>query len=144
MFDLNETAEAMIAGFRNMMETLAPDTVGIPICMVDDSWTDSDITALYWEMRKISEEYAPICGGLDKNNKRQNRMTVTSIFVLAGQSNAQWWGTTVALPAGFAPPPACVRHSRMVRSIRWATSIITGRRSDSATCWPRVRPMTRS
>ena len=58
MFDSNETAEEMIEGFRYMMETLAPDTVGIPMCVLDDSWHDDDITSLYWEMRKIAEEYA--------------------------------------------------------------------------------------
>jgi len=25
---------------------------------VDDSWSDEDVTALYWEMRSISNEYA--------------------------------------------------------------------------------------
>lgn len=75
MFDLGETAEEMIAGFRYMMETLAPDAIGIPICMLDDSWSDSDITTLYWEMRKIGDEYArnirwvgPI--GLSENDAR--------------------------------------------------------------------------
>lgn len=58
MFDFFETPEQMLRGFRYMMETLAPDTVGIPICVLDDSWKDNDITSLYWEMRKIADEYA--------------------------------------------------------------------------------------
>lgn len=58
MFDMGETAEEMLAGYRYMMESLAPDTIAIPICIVDAGWTDDDITALYWDMRKISEEYA--------------------------------------------------------------------------------------
>jgi hypothetical protein len=41
-----------------MMETLAPDTIGIPYCIVDDTWSDDDITSFYWDMRKISVEYA--------------------------------------------------------------------------------------
>ena len=41
-----------------MMENLAPDTLAIPICILDKSWSDDDITGLYHEMRKISEEYA--------------------------------------------------------------------------------------
>ncbi len=58
MFDVGETPEQMLDQFRTMMETLAPDTVGIPLCIVDDTWSDSDITDLYWEMRDIGEEYA--------------------------------------------------------------------------------------
>ena len=58
MFDMNETGEAMLAGYREMMEALAPDTIAIPICILDDHWSDADITALYHDMRKISEEYA--------------------------------------------------------------------------------------
>lgn len=58
MFDNGETAEDMIAGFRDMMECFTPDVVAVPMCAVDDAWNDDDITALYWEMRKISEEYA--------------------------------------------------------------------------------------
>lgn len=58
MFDSGETPEQMLAQFRMMMEILAPDTIGIPMCIVDDTWSDSDITDLYWEMRKIGEEYA--------------------------------------------------------------------------------------
>jgi hypothetical protein len=33
-----------------MMENLAPDTLAIPICIVDSGWSDSDITDLYHEM----------------------------------------------------------------------------------------------
>ncbi len=58
MFDAGERPEEMLERFRFMMETLAPDTVGIPLCIVDDSWSDGDITDLYWEMRRIGEEYA--------------------------------------------------------------------------------------
>jgi hypothetical protein len=41
-----------------MMETLAPDTIAIPYCIVDDTWSDDDITSFYWDMRKVAEEYA--------------------------------------------------------------------------------------
>jgi uroporphyrinogen-III decarboxylase len=58
MFDSGETPEQMLEQFRYMMETLAPDTVGVPLCIVDDSWSDNDITDLYWEMREIGDEYA--------------------------------------------------------------------------------------
>lgn len=58
MFDYGETPEEMLAQFRYMMESLAPDTIGIPMCIIDDTWSDSDITGLYWEMRKVAEEYA--------------------------------------------------------------------------------------
>ncbi|HEX9132509.1 MAG TPA: hypothetical protein VF844_09460 [Ktedonobacteraceae bacterium] len=50
--------QQMIDGFRAMMETLAPNVVGVPLCFVDDTWADEDITQLYWELRKIAEEYA--------------------------------------------------------------------------------------
>jgi hypothetical protein len=58
MFDMGERAEEMLAGYREMMEALAPDTLAIPICIVDNTWSDDDITGLYHEMRKTSEEYA--------------------------------------------------------------------------------------
>jgi hypothetical protein len=58
MFDQNESAEEMLDGYREMMECLAPDTLAIPICILDKTWSDDDITSLYHEMRKISEEYA--------------------------------------------------------------------------------------
>jgi hypothetical protein len=58
MFDMNETAEAMLSGYREMMEALAPDTLAIPICILDNTWRDEEITGLYHDMRKISEEYA--------------------------------------------------------------------------------------
>ncbi len=58
MLDNELTPEAMLAAFRHMMETLAPDVIGVPICFVDDTWRDEDVTALYWEMRKIGDEYA--------------------------------------------------------------------------------------
>ena len=58
MFDMEETPEDMLEGYRTMMETLAPDTVGIPYCIVDDTWSDDDITGFYWDMRKVAEEYA--------------------------------------------------------------------------------------
>ena len=58
LLDNESTLEAMLAAFRRMAETLAPDLVAIPICIVDDSWRDDDVTALYWEMRKISDQYA--------------------------------------------------------------------------------------
>lgn len=58
LLDNESTPEAMLEAFRHMMETLAPDVVGIPICFVDDTWRDEDVTTLYWEMRKISDEYA--------------------------------------------------------------------------------------
>jgi len=58
LLDNESTPEAMLAAFRKMAETLAPDVVGIPVCLVDDTWRDDDVTALYWEMRKISDQYA--------------------------------------------------------------------------------------
>ena len=58
MLDNELTPEAMLAAFNHMMETLAPDVIGVPICFVDDTWRDEDITALYWEMREIGNEYA--------------------------------------------------------------------------------------
>lgn len=58
MFDMGERAEEMLTDYRLMMENLAPDTLAIPICIVDNTWSDSDVTELYHEMRKISTEYA--------------------------------------------------------------------------------------
>lgn len=58
MFDNGESPRQQIEGFRYMMETLAPGTIGIPLCIIDDTWTDGDITDFYHEMRKIGEEYA--------------------------------------------------------------------------------------
>jgi hypothetical protein len=58
MFDNGETPEEMLDGFRYMRESLAPDTIGLPICIIDDTWTDNDIADFYWDMRKIGEAYA--------------------------------------------------------------------------------------
>lgn len=53
------TAEEMVAAFRNMMEALAPDVYAIPICWLQaDEWLDDDITDLYWQMRRVAEEFA--------------------------------------------------------------------------------------
>jgi len=53
------TGEEMVAAFRDLMEHLAPDVYAIPSCYVEPSlWADEDITQLYWEMRKVSEEFA--------------------------------------------------------------------------------------
>ena len=58
LMDNELTPEAMLASFRNTMETLGPDVIGVPCCFVDDNWHDDDITQLYWDMRKIGNEYA--------------------------------------------------------------------------------------
>lgn len=58
LMDNELTPEAMLASFRYTMETFCPDVVGIPVCFVDDTWHDEDVTALYWDMRKIADEYA--------------------------------------------------------------------------------------
>ena len=58
LMDNELTPELMLASFRHTMETLAPDVVGVPLCFVDDAWHDDDITALYWDLRKIADEYA--------------------------------------------------------------------------------------
>lgn len=57
-FDFGETADEMLEGFCFMMETLAPDTVGIPLCLIGETWSDDEITSFYWEMREVSNEYA--------------------------------------------------------------------------------------
>lgn len=58
MFDNGETAEQMLAGYRHMIDCLAPETLAIPYCLVDGTWSDSDITALYWDMRALATAYA--------------------------------------------------------------------------------------
>ncbi len=58
MMDNEPTPEDMLDAFRHSMETLAPDVAAIPICFVDDTWADEDVTAFYWEMRRIGEAYA--------------------------------------------------------------------------------------
>jgi len=58
LMDNELTPEAMLASFRNTMETLGPDVIGVPCCFVDDSWHDDDITQIYWDMRQIGDEYA--------------------------------------------------------------------------------------
>jgi hypothetical protein len=50
--------QQMIEAFTTIMETLAPNVVGVPLCFVDDTWADEDVTGLYWEIRKIANEYA--------------------------------------------------------------------------------------
>lgn len=58
VLDNELTPEAMLSSFRSSMEMLAPDVIGMPVCILDESWSDEDVTALYWEMRAISNEYA--------------------------------------------------------------------------------------
>jgi len=58
LMDNELTPELMLSSFRNTMETLGPDVIGVPCCFVDDTWHDDDITQLYWDMRKIGNEYA--------------------------------------------------------------------------------------
>jgi hypothetical protein len=58
VMDNELTPEAMLSAFRSSMEALAPDVVAIPVCILDESWSDGDVTDLYWEMRRISDEYA--------------------------------------------------------------------------------------
>ena len=58
IMDNELTPESMLTSFRHTMETLAPDVVGVPLCFVDDTWYDDDVTALYWDLRKIADEYA--------------------------------------------------------------------------------------
>ncbi len=58
MFDNGETAEAMLAGFRCLMEQLAPEVIALPMPQVDNSWSDAEITDLYYAMREVAVEYA--------------------------------------------------------------------------------------
>ena len=58
LLDNEPEPQQMIQAFTTIMETLAPNAVGVPVCFVDDTWADADITQLYWEMRKIANEYA--------------------------------------------------------------------------------------
>jgi len=67
MFDNGESAQEMLDGFRYMMEILAPETVGLPIPIVDDTWSDAEITELYYEMREIGAEYAAIVHWRDRS-----------------------------------------------------------------------------
>ena len=60
LLEWEDAAEEMVAAFRDLMEILAPDDFAIPICMLPtDDWTDDDdITQLYWEMRRVADEFA--------------------------------------------------------------------------------------
>jgi hypothetical protein len=49
----------MVASFRDLMERLAPEVYAIPSPYIEPSmWTDEGITEFYWEMRKVSDEFA--------------------------------------------------------------------------------------
>lgn len=59
MFDNGETPEEMMAGYAEMAEALAPDTIGVPVCIMDgQAYSDEDILETYLSLRKISEGYA--------------------------------------------------------------------------------------
>ncbi len=58
MFDNGESAGEMLAGFREMMEIFAPDVVALPMPIVNDSWSDAEISDLYEAMREVGREYA--------------------------------------------------------------------------------------
>jgi hypothetical protein len=58
VLDNELTPDLMLSAFRSSVEILVPDVIGMPVCILDESWSDEDVTALYWEMRAISNEYA--------------------------------------------------------------------------------------
>ena len=60
MFERGVPLEAMVAGFRELAELLAPDVVALPYCQVltDGSVTDDEITLFCAAMRTIAEDYA--------------------------------------------------------------------------------------
>ena len=59
LLEWEKTGEEMVAAFRDLMELLAPDVFALPICMLDaDAWSDADIKQLYWDMRRVADEFA--------------------------------------------------------------------------------------
>lgn len=58
MFDNGESPGEIISAFEEIANVLAPDVVGIPLVWLNETWTDEDIRDLYFNLKKISEEYA--------------------------------------------------------------------------------------
>jgi hypothetical protein len=60
MFERHMPLADMVAGFRDLAQTLAPEVVAIPYCQVpaDGTVDDDEITRFYWAMRAVGEEYA--------------------------------------------------------------------------------------
>jgi hypothetical protein len=65
MFDNGETADEIIHGFELIANSLSPDVVGIPLIWLNETWTDSDITDIFFDMKKISEKYADSMNWID-------------------------------------------------------------------------------
>ncbi len=57
-FDCGETHDEIVAGYEDIADTLAPDVIAIPLLFLNHTWTERDITALYRDLRKISDRYA--------------------------------------------------------------------------------------
>ncbi len=57
-FDNCESFSEIVSGYEELVNILAPDVIAIPLLFLDDSWSDSDLTDIYMELRNISERYA--------------------------------------------------------------------------------------
>jgi len=58
MFDNGESSDEILRAFEEIANVLAPDVVGIPFVWLNETWTDEEITHLYFSLRKIAEEYS--------------------------------------------------------------------------------------
>lgn len=54
----NETLDEILEGYEEVAQCLAPDVIGIPLVFLDHRYSDSDLTDIYMQLRKISEQYA--------------------------------------------------------------------------------------
>ena len=57
-FDNDETPVEIIKGYNEIISELSPDVVGIPLLFLDENWSDDDIKDIYFELLKLSTEYA--------------------------------------------------------------------------------------
>ena len=57
-FDMGETFDEIASGYEAIANALAPDVVAMPLLYLDETWSDSDITEVYMQLRGISERYA--------------------------------------------------------------------------------------
>ncbi len=58
MFDNGESGQEIIRSYEDAAEILTPAVAAIPVVWLNESWTDGDITDLYYGLRNVAKRYA--------------------------------------------------------------------------------------
>ena len=58
MFDNGESPEEILRGYEDAANILAPDVVGVPLLMLNESWSDENIRGVYHDLVQVAQRYA--------------------------------------------------------------------------------------